>query len=216
MLYYFLSQIVGKKTFKDTLPNDVKDKSFKKNIRNILNTTLLSNHLLKKKEFVNIAGLPASGKSFWAKKFLEKNPEYVYISFDLIMEKFPEYQNDFKLNPKLAFNRWELPARYLGYYLLFKAIYLGYPVLFEHSNSNINHIDLYKSIKSFYYNMSIFFINATPDIVISRLNTRKRFFPKERILERWDLIKRINPLLEKTVHHFYNIEAWINDSNEYK
>lgn len=211
MLHNFLFQITGKKAFKDTLPKDFQDYNFKEIVRNIIKETF-QNHSVKKKEFINISGLPASGKTFWVKEFLQKKPEYIYVSFDLIMEKIPEYQNEYKFNPELAFNHWELPARYLGYYILFKAIYLGYPVLFEHSNANINHIDLYRNIKDYYYKMSIFFINAEPCLVLPRLNKRKRFFPNNRILERWDKISQINPILEKIVHKFQKIEPWRNDS----
>lgn len=207
MLHDFLFQITGKRSFKETLPTDIQNQNLKNFIKSLLET-VLKNRFLKKKDFINIAGLPASGKSFWAKKFLEKNPEYIYISFDFIMEKFPEYQKEYKLDPKLAFERWELPAKYLGYYLLFKAIYLGYPILFEHSNANIEHIELYTSIRSFYYDLSIFFIDADPSLVLPRLCKRVRFFPESRIKERWISINQINPFLEKIAQHFYKIEPW--------
>ena len=38
--------------------------------------------MLTKPEFRMLVGLPGSGKSYYSKEFIEKNPEYIYLSSD--------------------------------------------------------------------------------------------------------------------------------------
>mgnify|MGYP000057913763 FL=1 len=62
--------------------------------------------------FLNICGIPASGKSYWAEKWLSENGPCLHIAFDAIMEALSGYQADYSLDREKAFLRWELPARF--------------------------------------------------------------------------------------------------------
>ena len=44
--------------------------------------------------FLNICGIPASGKSYWAEKWLSENGPCLHIAFDAIMEALSGYQAD--------------------------------------------------------------------------------------------------------------------------
>ena len=100
---------------------------------------------------LNICGIPASGKSYWAEEWLSENGPCLHIAFDAIMEALSGYQADYSLDRENAFLRWELPARFLGYRLLLLGLRNGWPILFEHSNALREHVDLYKKIKSLGY-----------------------------------------------------------------
>ena len=127
--------------------------------------------------FLNICGIPASGKSYWAEKWLSENGPCLHIAFDAIMEALSGYQADYSLDREKAFLRWELSARFLGYRLLLLGLRNGWPILFEHSNALREHVDLYKKIKS----LDIGFIwcasMTTPEMVIKRLAPEESFFP---------------------------------------
>lgn len=116
--------------------------------------------------FLNICGIPASGKSYWAEKWLSENGPCLHIAFDAIMEALSGYQADYSLDREKAFLRWELPARFLGYRLLLLGLRNGWPILFEHSNALREHVDLYKKIKSLGYRIHMVCIDATPEMVI--------------------------------------------------
>lgn len=91
---------------------------------------------------LNICGIPASGKSYWAEEWLSENGPCLHIAFDAIMEALSGYQADYSLDRENAFLRWELPARFLGYRLLLLGLRNGWPILFEHSNALREHVDL--------------------------------------------------------------------------
>lgn len=53
--------------------------------------------------FLNICGIPASGKSYWAEKWLSENGPCLHIAFDAIMEALSGYQADYSLDREKAF-----------------------------------------------------------------------------------------------------------------
>ena len=146
--------------------------------------------------FLNICGIPASGKSYWAEKWLLSG-----------------YQADYSLDREKAFLRWELPARFLGYRLLLLGLRNGWPILFEHSNALREHVDLYKKIKSLGYRIHMVCIDATPEMVIKRLARRNRFFPEEQVKKRWDCLIDLLPEYQKIVDDFKLIQPWKNVEN---
>ena len=60
--------------------------------------------------FLNICGIPASGKSYWAVKWLSENGPCLHIAFDAIMEALSGYQADYSLDRE--------KASYVGNFLL--------------------------------------------------------------------------------------------------
>ena len=61
--------------------------------------------------FLNICGIPASGKSYWAEKWLSENGLVAY-RFRRYHGALSGYQADNLLDRENAFLRWELPARF--------------------------------------------------------------------------------------------------------
>ena len=47
---------------------------------------------------LNICGIPASGKSYWAEEWLSENGPCLHIAFDSIMEALSVYQADYSLD----------------------------------------------------------------------------------------------------------------------
>lgn len=159
-------------------------------------------HSEKRPVLINLSGLPASGKTFRSKKIRSKRPDLLYIGFDEIMESLAEYKKDFALDPKKAFERWELPARWIGYDLLNRAVNKKFPVLFEHSNANPKHLDLYRNIINEGYFVEMRFIDATPETVLPRLEKRARYFPAGQVAERWQVLQKLLPDYKTAVSKF--------------
>ena len=160
---------------------------------------------------LNICGIPASGKSYWAEEWLLENTPCLHISFDAIMEALSGYQADYLLDKENAFSRWELPARFLGYRLLL--LRNGWPILFEHSNTLREHVDLYKKIKSLGYRIHMVYIDATPEMVIKRLALRNRFFPEDQVEKRWHRLIDLLPEYQEIVDNFKVVPPWKNVEN---
>ena len=158
------------------LPENVSAEAFLAEIERILAEKTASVPSSDHPVLINLSGLPASGKTYRSEKLRAKRPDLLYIGFDEIMESLSEYKKDFAVSPQKAFERWELPARWAGYRLLEKAVENRLPVLFEHSNANPKHLELYKNIIKEGYSVEIRFINAPPETVIPRLQKRARFF----------------------------------------
>lgn len=160
-------------------------------------------------ELFNICGLPASGKSYEAKKYLLTNSNYLYLSFDSIMEQIPFYQTECRENRENAFDRWEIPARILGYGLLLQAVNSKWPILFEHGNSIEQHIAMYQIIKFIYgYKIKMRFINSPPEVVIPRLAARERYFSERRVYERWEAMDVLIPAYKVIADEFDEIGGW--------
>ena len=160
-------------------------------------------HPLSRPYLINISGIPCAGKSTLSQKILNQNPFLLYISFDEIMESLSLYQNDYKSHgQEYAFKKWEIPARYLGYKLLQTSIKNNYPILFEHSNANTLHIDLYRWIKNQGYYLEIRFINIDIDSAEERSKKRNRYMPLEIIKERYEQLQKINLKLQLIADKF--------------
>ena len=160
---------------------------------------------------INVAGLPASGKSFYIKELLQSHPDAVYVSFDRVMESWSEYEAEEKEDNESAFVRWELAARVAGYELLASCLERKYPVIFEHSNANESHLALYKAIMSAGYRVEIRYIDAPPALVLPRLALRKRYFPPREVEMRGKLLQRLNPQYRQIVDIFETIAPWKED-----
>ena len=173
-------------------------------------------HSEKRPVLINLSGLPASGKTFRSKKIRRKHPDLLYIGFDEIMESLDEYKKDFARDPKKAFERWELPARWIGYNLLDRAVNKKFPVLFEHSNANPKHLDLYRNIINEGYFVEMRFIDAPPETVLPRLKKRSRYFPEQQVTERWQVLQKLLPDYKTAVSKFIVLKGNIPDPKRQK
>lgn len=142
-------------------------------------------------ELINFMGLTASGKTTQAMRYLAKYPGHVFVAFDDIMEKLSHYRCDFEADREKAFLRWEIPARAMGYVLLDRAIERRLPVVFEHSNSMAEHVELYHEIEAMGYQIHIRYLNAPLALLLRRLPGRMRYFSPEKIIERQRTVEQI-------------------------
>ena len=124
------------------------------------------------------------------------------------MEELPSYRRDYKENRQKSFERWELPARFIGYQLLKGAVRHRLPIVFEHSNATPFHIELYKKIKQTGYSVDIRYINAGAELVLPRLKKRKRYFSPQRTKERAVILKKLLPELKQTASRFSVLRPW--------
>lgn len=199
------------KCVKDVLPPEVDLDEVLAEYEQYCSRKMKNVHSFSSPELINVSGLPASGKSFHIRELMKMKEyeSYLYISFDEIMESFSDYQQAYLKDREKAFCVWELLARYLGYELLKKGIENRYSILFEHSNSETKHIDLYKEIVSEGYSVCIKYIEATPEIVLDRLKKRERFFPEQQVYERWSVLQCLIPELKSIEVNFQIVQPWI-------
>lgn len=196
------------KTFVDALPSDCNVKLAQEEYEYFRIQSERNAQPLDSPYLINVAGLPASGKSFYIKELLQSHPGAVYVSFDRVMESWSEYKAEEKEDNESAFDRWELAARVAGYELLDFCLERKYPVLFEHSNANEAHLALYKAIMSAGYRVEIRYIDATPELVLPRLALRRRYFPPREVIVRDKLLQRLNPRYQQIVDRFETIIPW--------
>ncbi|MBR1778103.1 MAG: zeta toxin family protein [Alphaproteobacteria bacterium] len=195
-------------TLSKIFPPDVNLAAIKQEIREVLRHTLKGVAAVDNPYLINVCGLPASGKTYLCKRFKNAHTEMLYISFDALMEDLPTYLKDHLKDRKKSFERWEIPARFVGYQLLKQAVKNKLPILFEHSNATPYHIDLYEKIKQTGYTVDIRYINAGPALVLPRLEKRERYFPAERTRERASILQELLPSFEKTATYFSILPPW--------
>ena len=122
------------------------------------------------------------------------------------MENLSPYRDDFReVGPAAAFERWERPARHLGYTLLDTCIDRGYSILFEHGNATPAHVDLYRRVKSLGYRIEILFIDVDPRVAASRAASRERYFPPGLLDRRHAIIQQLNETYKKIADTFNTI-----------
>lgn len=161
----------------------------------------------KERYLINVSGIPGSGKTTYCKKILKNIPHFNYISFDEIMESILYYNLDVRVNPQEAFLRWEVPSRVLGYEILIELLQKGYPVLFEHSSANYEHMELFKYIKeNLGYKVEMHFVPITLKDALVRVKKReritKRYTPEEIIVDRKFFLQKTLSDYKKVVDVF--------------
>lgn len=208
MLQDVINRILGTRSLSATLPDGFTPFLLKSDIRAILTRHLAGVFPVASPVLINISGLPASGKSVLATAFKAENPHFLYLSFDAIMEQLPPYQAEVKTDKQRAFERWELPARFIGYHVLKKAVKARLPIVFEHSNASPLHLELYEEIKKLGYTVEIRFISAEPPLVLPRLARRDRYFSPQNVMKRWETLQTLLPELQKTSDKFTFLKAW--------
>lgn len=203
-----IRELTGGQTLSDVLPAGFRPIDLKSGVRKILTESFAGVFPVEHPVLVNISGLPASGKSFYARAFKAEHPEFLYLSFDAVMESLPQYREAYGRDRVKAFSDWELPARFIGYRILEKAVRARVPILFEHSNANGLHPALYRAITECGYVVDIRFIDADAALVLPRLSRRARFFATERVFERQKLLNGLLPELKAASTKFTYLKAW--------
>lgn len=153
----------------------------------ILNKTLTSFQPNINPKIIHTLGIPGSGKSTFCKK--QKQNNFIYISFDHIMEQIPAYHHDIEAyGSPTAFKNWEIPARVIGYELLRRAIEKRLNILFEHSGATAAHLDLLKNLRLQGYEIEIDYIQCNINKALLRAKKREdithRHTPPEMIKQR--------------------------------
>jgi len=192
----------------EIFPSDVDLRAIKQEIRSAVKRALDGIEPVEKPYLINICGLPASGKTYLCSAFKAAHKEILYISFDALMEDLPTYFSEHLSDRQRSFERWELPARFVGYQLLKQAVKHKLPILFEHSNATPYHIELYEKIKQAGYTVDIRYINADLNLVLPRLEKRERYFSPKNAQARACALQEILPVLEKTASHFSILQPW--------
>lgn len=158
---------------------------------------------------IHMAGIPGSGKTTYYRT--HDWPQHVFIAFDNIMEDLKEYQNDLKaFGAEIAFNKWEIPARIIGYELLRLAVEQHKNIFFDNGGSSQGHLELIKNIKKFGYTTAMYYIDCPLQVAIERSIIREkeinRHIPIETIEDRF--YKTINKIkqYQQIVDCFYHID----------
>lgn len=138
-------------------------------------------------ELKQISGIPGSGKSTFCSLHLPTN--FLLISFDKIMLSLSGYQKALKQQGAVAaYSQYEMPARIIGYELLYRAIAKKINIMFEHSGTNKAHLELFQNLNKCGYKTTVDFIVCDTSLAINRTKQREkqinRHVPENIIKER--------------------------------
>lgn len=156
---------------------------------------------------VHLCGIPGSGKSTYAKKFLKTHDNFARVNFDDIMSNLDEYKKDCATIGLVdAFKFWELPARAIGYHVLQALLEHRRNVLFDHSAAFTNHIDLIDAIKGWGYFIEMHYLDCSLTIAYERILLREQasqqHTPKYYVWQRHQLLEKLIPLYQCKVDAF--------------
>lgn len=170
----------------------------------LINESLKSVTSVQKPELLQISGIPGAGKSTFCAAHQKKN--YLFLSFDRIMVALKGYQQELKQNGSVAaFQKYEMPARIIGYELLRRALNKKVNIMFEHSGTNKAHLELFRNIREKGYNTAVDFIVCDTATAIKRAQIRaketKRYVPESLILERAAKFKEYLGAYQKETSH---------------
>ena len=134
-----------------------------------------------------VSGIPGAGKSTYCNMY--RKPNFLYVSFDKIMQQLSGYKKELAANGALsAYKKYEMQARIIGYELLMRGISSKLNIMLEHSGSNNAHLELFKNVKSQGYKTAVSFIVCDVNTAINRTKIRekkeKRHIPEELVLKR--------------------------------
>lgn len=157
-----------------------------------------------------VSGVPGVGKTTYVKK-VEANYD-VFVSFDSIMEKIPQYVEDLKkIGSVEAFKKWEMPARVVGYELLERCLDKKLNIIIEHSGVNEAHVQLFMNIKNLGYNTEIAFLKCSFDKAVERCAQReletKRHTPEIYIENRFALVDEYEKIYHTVADKIYVIDT---------
>lgn len=161
------------------------------------------------RHLIHLCGIPGAGKSYYANKF--KDTHYL-LAFDEVMTSIPEYQQSITAHGKdKSFRIYELEARYAGYHVLFDWLEEGLPILFDHSASDKNHLEILKIAKEhFSYSTEMHYLKTPLDKATQRVKTRNqqsnRHTPLEYLQERLNVIHDLLDDYISVVDNFVEVE----------
>ncbi|MCF6435360.1 MULTISPECIES: zeta toxin family protein [Pseudoalteromonas] len=159
---------------------------------------LQTQHKQKTPMFEVVSGIPFSGKSSFIQSKKGDFLGYLLISFDALMKELSYYQNLLQVDSELAFHKCELVARVLGYELLQRALEMKCNIVFEHSSTPKQHLELYKVIVNQYgYELRIHYIQCSSQLAKQRAERQNslrdggRYTPIKYIDERFNALQNM-------------------------
>jgi len=164
----------------------------------------------KNPRLFQVSGAPGAGKTTYVQKV--KTDDEVYVGFDNIMEKIPQYIEDIKnLGSVEAFKKWEMPARVVGYELLRRCLDKKVNIILEHSGVNEAHVQLFQNTKKLGYHTEIVFLKCSFDAAVERCAKReletKRHTPETHIKERIVLVDEYEKIYKTIADKSYAIDT---------
>ncbi|MFZ4761308.1 MAG: zeta toxin family protein [Alphaproteobacteria bacterium] len=161
---------------------------------------------------IHLCGVPGSGKTTYAKKFITQHTEFCHIHFDGVMESLRGYNQDKeKLGLIQAFSLWELPARAIGYHLFQAMTEHHQSILFDHSAAFRDHITLIQQLKSQGYRVEMHHLDCPPAIACQRVKEREKIIqrhtPEQLIWDRHILLQELIPIYQELVDQWVTIST---------
>lgn len=153
----------------------------------LINESLKGLKPVQKPELLQVSGIPGAGKSTFCATHAKEN--FLFLSFDRIMVSLKGYQQELKQNGCVAaFQKYEMPARIIGYELLRRALNKKVNIMFEHSGTNNAHLELFHNIRQKGYTTAVDFIVCDTATAVKRAQIRaketQRYVPETLIMER--------------------------------
>jgi adenylate kinase family enzyme len=157
--------------------------------------------------FTHMLGIPGAGKSTEARKIKDANT--VFIGFDDVMERLPGYRKDKnELGAEAAFRKWEICARQIGYEILFRAQERRLNILFDHSGTRADHVDMLKELKQKEkYAIRVVAVLIDEDLALERALTRERYLPPEYIPQRKQILDQLLPSYKSVADTYFEYKA---------
>lgn len=169
-------------------------------IQNYLQQAIAEKH----PKIVHMLGIPGAGKTTYLKSYPYQNA--VLIGFDDIMESLPCYQADKQSQGvEQAFKNWEVPAREIGYEILFQAIENRMNIIFDNGGSRSDHIELLAEMKNQGYEVTVIHLPITQELARERAARRERNLPLEYIPQRMALIESLIPRYKDVANAFIEV-----------
>lgn len=159
---------------------------------------------------IHLCGIPGAGKTRYAKQWISQNCDFVCVQFDTVMEQLSGYCRDrSELGLAKAFQKWELPARAIGYHLFQSLVENRRNILFDHSATSKSHIELIQNVKNMGYHIELHYLSCSPDEAIRRVQQREKIIqrhtPEKLIHERYSALPELLPVYESLVDVFVSV-----------
>ncbi len=176
----------------------------------LISSALAISEMVEHPQLVHMCGIPGSGKTTYAKKWISENKSFSVVQFDSVMEQLSSYQRDKERHGIVeAFKLWELHARAIGYHLLQALVEHQRNVFFDHSATSKQHIQLIESLKKRGYIVEMIYLECLPTVAAERVKQREaiiqRHTPEHLIFERYELLEEILPTYRKSVDKFVQV-----------